>query len=96
MKITVTEVSQTLKEILWETDFKKLKISAEDLDSTLSIQNLWTKDVYIEMKNIGPATVASWYKLFVNWEKEFSYKNIQNVQLISNLWDNLDIRLLNT
>lgn len=94
MKIEVTEVSQEFSVILWEANLKKLANMRDTLDYTLTLQNLWSYDIYIEINEA--ATVDSWYKFSAWNEVEINYRNIQNLRFISHWWISDDIRVITT
>lgn len=91
MKFTVTTTSQTLRTIMWATDWATA-VDQED-SFTFTFQNNGSNDIYIENWDIA---TANSYIFRAGHELEISYKAIENLQLVTVWSSNLELRLIVT
>ena len=94
MRITVTTESQSLIDILWHEDLKKLLTQKENISLRVTIQNLWASNIYLE--NSWEATAEWWYKIAENYETQINSKDIYKFNIISEWAENDNVRIITT
>jgi len=92
MKVIVTNISQTIPQILWEEWYKRLMkwvLSAED--PKITVQNL-SESTNIYTENYYDATVTEWYKLFFKSEVDVPIARIHTKKFIAD-WVSAEMRV---
>lgn len=90
MRITIPAINVLLSNLI---DIETLKILKDEPSFTLTIQNLWDSDIFLE--NNVEASVETWYKLLAWNEVEINYINIERFNVIAQT-ENTNIRYIIT
>lgn len=95
MKVTVTTTSSKLKDLLSSDNLSLIKKMRKRTGFTLTIQNLWTDNVYVSNGEDATITdsilVSPWYQ-----GKDMLLSNIFLISLISETNTNSNVRLIIT
>lgn len=95
MRISIPITSARLTDILSEAQNKELTEWKEEKQYTLTIQNLWDNNIYIE--NWHDATVSDSIQIPPNHEaEEVVYFNIKRFHVISETSVNDNVRIMTT
>ena len=95
MRISIPTTSVRLTDILTKEQLDKLEEWKEERKFTLTIQNLWDVNIYIE--NWHDATVGESIQIPPNHEaEEMVYFNIKRFYVISETSVNDNIRIMTT
>lgn len=90
MRITIPVINVLLSSLI---DVETLKILKDEPSFTLTIQNLWDSDIFLE--NNVEASIETWYKLLAWNEVEINYINIERFNVIAQT-ENTNIRYIIT
>jgi hypothetical protein len=90
MKVPVTTTSTSLQALLWE-EWKVLLNKWGDFKWEITLQNLWTVDVYVE--NVFPAVSTSGYKFLWGNYMTLNLANIDKFNMLA-AWAGADVRFL--